>query len=213
MAFLLLHQSSRPTFEPTNERSSASQGGRAGGLLTEGRRKAEVSGYPGWEFPCQWAHLTASLMDHGDVPQGSRWDSVVSSVTAGEGWSDLMHNGGSADLTTTWLLHWCGSSSISMSILQSYWNINCCLNPPWAVIYLNLTISFKVDWFVFWSISNWVSKIHVHNNLGEARSPKRRPTRKVVRLFLCSPIIKSNIQSPFCSIFGLHPHSQRKCLL
>lgn len=33
-------------------------------------------------------------------PPGSRWDSVVSSVTAAEGWSGLMHNEGSADHST-----------------------------------------------------------------------------------------------------------------
>ena len=29
-----------------------------------------VSGIQEWEFPCQRAHLTASLMENGDVPQG-----------------------------------------------------------------------------------------------------------------------------------------------
>lgn len=77
--FLRLDQSRGPTFEPMD----GLRGRCRRGLLTEGRGRAEVSGIRGWEFPCQWAHLTASLMDHGDVPQGpdgiqwsARWQLV-----------------------------------------------------------------------------------------------------------------------------------------
>lgn len=83
MAFLATRSEPRPNLW-THEREEPSLRGRCRrGLLTEGRGRAEVSGIWGWEFPCQWAHLTASLMDHGDVPQGpdgiqwsARWQLV-----------------------------------------------------------------------------------------------------------------------------------------
>lgn len=145
MALELLHQSSGPTFELSTRESELQRDG--GAVSTEGDSRGGSKWDPMWESPCQWAHLTAALMDRDDVPPGSRWDSVVSSVTAGEGWSALLHKWGSADHTMTWLLHWCGSSSISMSVLQGYWNKNPCIYAATGscVFSMNM-ISPSADW-------------------------------------------------------------------
>ena len=79
-AFQLRDQSSSPTSGPGNKRHPAWEG--RGGI-----DRVEEPGCskwnPGWEFPCQWVHLTPSLMDHGDVPLGpdgiqwsARWQLV-----------------------------------------------------------------------------------------------------------------------------------------
>lgn len=69
MALELPDQSSSPTFEPLNKRNPASEG-EEGGAIDQGERQGCSKWDAGWEFPCQWTHLTASLMDHSDVPQG-----------------------------------------------------------------------------------------------------------------------------------------------
>jgi len=67
MAFKLLDQRTGPTFEPRNERNQASEGE---GTIDRWERHGCGKWALRWEFLCQWAHLTASLMDDSDVPQG-----------------------------------------------------------------------------------------------------------------------------------------------
>lgn len=169
MAFKLLNQSSSPTFE-LNERNPASEGEGWGGCWPRGEAGSAVSGIR--------VGVSVSVGSSYSLPDGprwrppgSRWDSVVSSVTAGEGWSGLMHNGGSADHTTTWLPHWCGSSSITVSILQGYWNINCCIRTTplceqqfirlWFKHFVraNRAFLFSADWYLIhsWLIFNKIS--------------------------------------------------------
>ena len=54
---------------------------------------------------------------------GSRCDSVVSSVTAGGGWSGLMHNGGRVSSPHEYTCFDCCGSPISVSVLQGYQDI------------------------------------------------------------------------------------------
>lgn len=42
----------------------------AGGAVEQGGRQGCSKWEPAREFPCQRAHLTGSLMNRGDVPQG-----------------------------------------------------------------------------------------------------------------------------------------------
>lgn len=106
----LLDQSPSPSFEHRKETSPASKQG--GGNNQRERRGCNKVG-SGWEFLRQRAPLTASLKDHSNIPKGSRWDSVVSSVASGEGRAGLMHNGGSADHRVP---HRCGNSSITVCV-------------------------------------------------------------------------------------------------
>lgn len=166
--FLRLDQSRGPTFEPMD----GLRGRCRRGAIDRGERQGWSKWDPGMGVSVS-VGSSYSLPDGPRwCPPGSRWDSVVSSVTAGEGWSGLMHNGGSVDHTTSWLLHWCGSSSTLVSILQGYWNINCCLRlvtcfkqPFLCELDSNVStaFSFKVTLFIC-DDSDWITSPGVYNN-------------------------------------------------
>lgn len=58
-----------------------------------------------------------------------------------------MHNEGSADHGTLWLLDWCGTGSTSVSVRQGGWNISCCLKaaPHWSNIWRGFYLSLKTQ--------------------------------------------------------------------
>lgn len=97
-----------------------------GGLIDRGERQPGCSERdPGREFPCQWAHLTASLMDHGYVPQGPdgiQWSARWQLVKGGQA-SCIMEAG-----RTTPQADCCTDVEVLpslVSILQGRQNINC----------------------------------------------------------------------------------------
>lgn len=117
------------TCEPA-ERHPPSQGHawRVSSGEVEGGGRGLGKWEPPWEFPCQRAHLTASLMEPGDVPQGPdgiQWSARWQLVKGGQA-SWIMETQQSTPPNPTAALMWkCFNLSVNMPL--------CCRNINWPL--------------------------------------------------------------------------------